>query len=50
MIKYLQETQYDKITLKINDITITDWYADYAFAVHAYTKSNMGGLLTIGKG
>ena len=28
MIKYLQETQDDKLTLNINDITMAYWYAD----------------------
>ena len=35
MIKYLQEKRDDKLTLKINDMTMEDWYDDDVFAVHA---------------
>ena len=31
-------------------MTIVYWYADSDFTVHADIKSNMGGVLTMGKG
>ena len=36
--------------MKINDITMAEWYDDAAFAVHIYMKSHTGGVLTMGKG
>ena len=50
MIKYLQEIKADKLILKINDMTMSDWYADAAFAVHADMKIHTGGVLTMDKG
>ena len=50
MIKYLQETQYDMLILKINDMIMADWYADGDFTVHTGMKIHMGGVLTMGKG
>ena len=49
MIKYIQETWDDNITLKINDITMEDWYVDDYFLVHANMKSHTGSVLTINK-
>ena len=34
MIKYLQETRYEELTLEINNMTMVEWYADATFAVH----------------
>ena len=50
MIKYLQETLDEKPTLKINDITMIDLYANSAFEVHTDMKIHIGGVLTMGKG
>ena len=50
MIKYLQETRDYELKLKINNMTITDWYSHADFSVHANIKSHMVGLLTMGKG
>ena len=50
MIKYIQEKRYDKLTLKINDMNMSYWYADADFAVHANIKIHMVGVLTMGKG
>ena len=50
MIKYNQETQYYNLILKINNMTMADWYAHADFEVHADMKSHMGGVLTMGKG
>ena len=49
MIKYLQETRYDKMVLKMNNITMSDWYSDASFAVNSYKKSHTGGVLTMDK-
>ena len=50
MIKYIQDKRDDEMTLDINDMNMADWYADTAFVVHADTKSQTGGVLTMGKG
>ena len=50
MIKYLQETQDDKMTLKISDMTMAYWYDGADFVVHADMKICTGGVLTMGKG
>ena len=50
LIKYIQEAGDIKLILKINDITMADWYNEYNFAVHSDMKIHMGGLLTMGKG
>ena len=34
MINYFQETRYDDLILKINDMTISYWYSDTVFEVH----------------
>ena len=49
MIKYIQGVGDDELKLKINDITMSDWYAEAAFAVHANMKNHMGGVLTMVK-
>ena len=50
MIKYLQYTWYDKLKLKINDIAMSDCYADADFEVHSDMKSHTGGVLYMEKG
>ena len=50
MIKYLQETRGDQLTLKINDLTTAYWYDDANFAVHADIKSHTRVVLNMGKG
>ena len=50
MIKYIQETRDENLTLKINYITMAELYTDAAFVVHTDMKSHMGGVLDIGKG
>ena len=50
MIRYLQETRDGNLTLKINYITMAEWYTDADFVVHADMKSHTGVVLTMGKG
>ena len=50
MIKYSQETRYYKLILKIDDITMSDWYDHSSFAVHADMKSYKGVVSTMVKG
>ena len=38
------------MTLKINYMTISDWYCNAYFEVHADMKSHMGFVLTMAKG
>ena len=46
---YLQETKDDDLTLHITNMTMSDWYVDADFAVHADMKSHKGSVLTMGK-
>ena len=36
--------------LKINDMTMVDWYDDADFAVHEDTQNHTGGVLNMVKG
>ena len=40
----------NELTLKINNMIISYWYAYAAFEVHSDMKSHVGGVLTMGKG
>lgn len=50
MIKYLDQTANDRLTLKSDRSRILKWHVDAAFAVHHDFRSHTGGMLTMGKG
>ena len=50
MIKYLQEIRDYKLTLKINNTAMLDWYTDADFVVHENINFHMVGVITMGKG
>ena len=50
LLSYLKGTLDLKLTLEANDLSMSKWYADAAFAVHKDYKSHTGGIHTMGKG
>ena len=50
MMKFLQQTVNDRLTLRSDGSRVAKWHVDAAFAVHADLKSHTGGTLTMGKG
>ena len=50
LLKYLNGTRGDYLTLRADDLQIIKWYVDVSFAVHPDFKSHTGGMMTMGKG
>ena len=50
MIKYLDQTKQDCLTLKATKDTVARWFVDAAFAVHPDQKSHTGYYMTLGSG
>ena len=50
LLRYLNHTKKLRLTLGADDLRITKWYSDAAFAVHPDMKSQTGGIMTFGKG
>jgi len=50
LLKYLNGTRQDKLTLTTDDLHIVKWYVDASFAVHPDFKSHTGGVMTFGGG
>ena len=50
VMKFLQQTSDDQLTLKADGSHILIWSVDSAFAVHEDFRSHTGGALTMGKG
>ena len=50
LLKYLNGTRGDYLTLRADDLRIIKWYVDVSFAVHPDFKSHTGGMMTMGKG
>ena len=50
MMHYPQETRDYKLTLSINNMNMTDWYAHADFALHADMKNHTVGVLKMFKG
>ena len=50
VLKFLNGTQDDLLTLKVNDLHVVRWYVDASFAVHPDFKSHSGGVMTMGDG
>jgi hypothetical protein len=50
LLKYLNGTLEDVLTLSADDLHIMMWYVDGSFAVHPDFRSHTGGALTMGKG
>jgi hypothetical protein len=50
LLKYLNGTRKDKLTLSIDDMRVIEWWIDASFAVHPDFKSHTGGCMSMGKG
>ena len=48
LLSYLKGTLELKLTLKADDLSMSKWYADAAFAIHKDYKSHTGGIHTMG--
>jgi hypothetical protein len=50
MLKYINGTRQDKLTLSADDLSTINWYVDASFAVHADKKSHTGGCMIFSMG
>jgi hypothetical protein len=50
LLKYLNGTQEDVLTLSAHDLQTINWFVDVSFAVHQDFKSHTGGNMTMGQG
>ena len=50
MMKFLKRTKGDVLTLSAQDLSVTKWYADAAFAVHPDMRSHTGYTMSMGEG
>jgi hypothetical protein len=50
VMKYLNGTREEKITLSASDLRVVKWYVDASFAVHPDFKSHTSAMMTLGKG
>eukprot|EP00980_Cylindrotheca_fusiformis_P024000 scaffold11319_cov78-Cylindrotheca_fusiformis.AAC.5 len=50
LMKYLNGTKKDHLTLSINNLRVIKWYVDASFAVHPDFKSHSGGVMSMGGG
>jgi hypothetical protein len=50
LLKYLNCTKNDKLSISIDNVRIVKWYVDAAYAVHSDYKSHTGATMTFGKG
>jgi hypothetical protein len=50
LMKYLNGTKEENLTLSADDLRVVKWYVDASFAVHPDFKSHTGAMMTLGKG
>jgi hypothetical protein len=50
VMKYLNGTKNEYVTLSADDLRLVKWYVDASFAVHPDFKSHTGAMMTLGKG
>jgi hypothetical protein len=50
MLKYLNGTRDDVLTLSIDDMRMIKWFVDASFAVHPDFQSHTGGCMMMGRG
>jgi hypothetical protein len=50
VVKYLNGTREENLTLSPDNLRVVKWYVDAAFAVHPDFKSHTGAMMTLGKG
>jgi hypothetical protein len=49
VMKYLNGTKEENLTLSADDLRVVKWYVDASFAVHPDFKSHTGAMMTPGK-
>jgi hypothetical protein len=49
MLKYLNGTRDDVLTLSIDDMRVIKWFVDASFAVHPDFRSHTGGCMMMGR-
>jgi hypothetical protein len=50
VMKYLNGTKGENVTLSADNLRVVKWCADVSFAVHPDLKSHTGAMMTLGKG
>jgi hypothetical protein len=50
VMKYLNATRSEYLTLSADDLRVVKWYVDASFAVHPDFKSHTGAVMMLGKG
>ena len=50
LLKYVNGTREDVLTLSVDDVHVLKWYVDASFAVHPDFKSHTGACMTYGTG
>jgi hypothetical protein len=50
VMKYLNGTKEENLTLRADDLRVVKWYVDASFAVHPDFKSHTGAVMMLGKG
>jgi hypothetical protein len=50
VMKYLNGTKEENLTLSADNLRVVKWYVDASFAVHPDFKSHTGAMMTLGKG
>jgi hypothetical protein len=50
VMKYLNGTKEENLTLSADNLRVVKWYVDASFAVHPDFKSHTGAVMTLGKG
>jgi hypothetical protein len=50
VMKYLNGTKGENLTLSADNLRVVKWYIDASFVVHPDFKSHTGAILTLGKG
>jgi hypothetical protein len=50
VMKYLNGTRSEYLTLSVDDLRVVKWYVDASFAVHPDFKSHTGAVMMLGKG
>ena len=50
MMKFMQQTDNDVLTLSVDNLRVVKWYIDGSYAVHPDCKSQTGATMLMGKG
>ena len=50
MMRFLNGTKEDVLTLSVDDLHVIKWHVDASFAVHPDFRSHTGGVMTYGQG